>query len=247
MLGHDIKVPNQIPDEAHKAASRLGDRLGAYLVSVIFYPEKSYRGGLVVLFRDDAEPFVDLITDAFKCVPLDIFLHCIRRGELPELCLPAFTWLHVLNRHIQLPYLIKHHGIVLYGIDVRDEMPALPEPRVLFQAHLESCAHFMRNHAVLRLLASGKYLELIKRVDWQIKCLMSTALLIRGEWDGPFDSIPARFEAAYHDEQLKNFWRELGELRMSLDAQDESSCRRASYEAVWLFECFLRRLREYVK
>jgi len=233
-----------IPDVPHDAANRLHQQLGEQLVSLIYYPESFYPGGLVAVFRDDAEPFVDLIAEAYKHVPLAIYLHCIRQSELPELCLPAFTWLHVLNRHLQLPYLIKQHGIVLHGRDVRDEMPALPEPEVLLETHLESCAHFMRNHAVLRLLAAGRYSELVKRIDWQIKCLMATALLVSGDWQGPFASVPARFLAAYGDYQFGKLWREFNELKTRMSAETETGRRRFAFEAVWLFECFLRQLRD---
>jgi hypothetical protein len=83
LLVHDIKRSDQIPDEAHKAASRLPDRLGVCLVSLIYYPEKSYRGGLVVLFRDDADPLVDLVTEVFICVPLD------HRRDVPLCCMKS--------------------------------------------------------------------------------------------------------------------------------------------------------------
>lgn len=228
---------------ARLAAARLTEHLGEHLVSVIYYPEPFYRGGIVAVFADDTNSLVDLISKAFECVPLDLFLHCLRRAELFELCLPAFTWLHVLNRHIQLAHNVKHKGVVLYGEDVRTELPSLPEPRVLLDLHLESGAHFMRNHGVLRLLAAGEYLELIKRIDWQIKSFISSALLVRGEWDGAFDSIRMRFETAFNDPQLGDLMAELDTLKSSIDPTDETSCRRAAFEAVWLFECFQRALR----
>jgi len=230
---------------ATHAADRLGARLARHLVSILYYPEPFYNGGLVAIFRDDAEPFVDLIAEAYKCVPQGLFLHCLRRGELNELCLPSFNWLHVLNRHVQLSYRVKLTGTTLFGADLRDEVALPADPQVLLDAHIESCAHFMRNHGALRLLAAGKYSELIKRIDWQIRCLMSTALLGRADWDAPLEEIPARFGEAYADEQLQRLWGELRELERSINPQTDDSWRPAAFEAAWIFECFLRRLRAY--
>ncbi|MGA9997091.1 MAG: hypothetical protein WBP93_16860 [Pyrinomonadaceae bacterium] len=231
--------------KARHSTARLSERLAGQLLSVIYYPHPLSHGGLVLVFHDEVESLVDLITEAYTCVPLDLALHCLRRAELFELSLPTFTWLHVLNRRIHLGYCVKQTGVVLYGPDVRDEIPPPPEPRVLLNAHLESCAHFMRNHAILGLLASENYLELMKRIEWQMKCLMLTALLLRGEWAANIDAIVPRFERAYQDEQIKSLWQELNALIDSINWTDQATCRRAAYEAVWLFECFLRRLREY--
>ena len=232
---------------ARRATARLIKNLEGHLVSILYYPHPFSNGGLVVVFRDHEKSVVDLIIEAFKCVQPDFSLHCLRRAELFELSLPSFTWLHVLNRRTHLAHCLKYRGLVLHGEDVRAEIPSPPEPRLLLSLHLEASAHFMRNHAILGTLMRGSYVDLLKRIDWQFKCLMSTALLLHDEWDMQAEDIPARFESAFQDKQLEECWREFRALLKSADVMNEQDSRRAAYEAVWLFESFLRRLRSYAQ
>jgi hypothetical protein len=241
------QVHLKVNHKARHSTARLNERLPGQILSTLYYPHPLSNGGLVVVFHNQVESMLDLVAEAFACVPLDLSLHCLRRAELFELSLPTFTWLHVLNRRIHLAHCLKQRGTVLYGPDLRDEIPPPPDPRLLLTLHLESCMHFMRNHAILGLLASDDYLELLKRTDWQMKCLMLTALLLRGEWASTFDAILPRFQRAYQDEEINDLWKEFGALRSSLNWMDKTACRRAAYEAVWIFECFLRRLREYTE
>jgi hypothetical protein len=105
----------------------------------------------------------------------------------------------------------------------------------------------MRPFNILAMLARRQHLELIKEIEWQVRCLMFTALIARGEWATTINSVPPKFEQAYQDEQLSALWNELTGLSKSLDSTDETSCRRSAYEAVWLFESFLSGLRRYIR
>ena len=94
-------------NRARHISQHLAQQLRDEIESILYYPHPFCNGGIVVLFRNevrDPESVVDAITKAFRFIPPDLSLHCLRAGELFELALPAFTWLHVVNRRLLLPF-----------------------------------------------------------------------------------------------------------------------------------------------
>jgi hypothetical protein len=245
-----VTVDNRITEIADRLLSATDDTI----VSLFYYPHLIPKvkipypytvGGFVVVFKDEVESVVDLILETYRHIPPTISVHCVRRSELPELSLPTFTWLDMVNKHLHMAFWLKHRGVVLYGPDVRGEIGVPPDARTVLGLHVEVCRHFSRNNMILGWLMSKNYVELIRKLDWQIRCLMASALL---EFDLPdltTDTIPEAFERLYQDSEAKDVWGQFSALANSIEsasAADESTLRRTAFDAVWLFERFLRRL-----
>jgi hypothetical protein len=233
---------HELPKHVPQIVSRLEESVGEAIVSIVYYPHPCVTGGLLVVFSDDTEALIDKISIAHSVVPPYILLHCFKRSELFELAFPVITWLDAVNVHIQMPFWLKHRGVVIEGLDILDEI-ALPDPHPLLGVHIDICTHSIRNHVILGYLTRKDYLGLIKKLNWQAKCLMATALVPHNQWDIDSQTLPERFEQFYSDRSLGDTWQELSGTLYLTDVVDEASCRRSAFESVWLFESFLRRLR----
>jgi hypothetical protein len=152
----------------------------------------------------------------------------------------------MVNKHVRLAYLLRHKGVVLYGPDVR-RLISLPVPDVLLNLHVEACRHFVRNHVILGWLATGRYAALVNKLDWQIRCLMATALLPDGGLDDHAGSLPESFGRRFPASPAKQVWEEFKALSSGADGRAGPESRRTALEAVWLFERFLRCLGGQVK
>ncbi|MET0621842.1 MAG: hypothetical protein ABW250_02570 [Pyrinomonadaceae bacterium] len=239
-----VKSSGRVEEAADKLIAALGKDLHCLVYYPHLIPSKKFPhpftvGGLVVVFNDDVQSTVELILKAHAAAPPDMSLHCLRRSELPELSLPAFTWLDMVNKHVRLPYLLRHKGVVLYGEDVR-RLISLPAPDVLLNLHVEACRHFVRNHMILGWLATGNYAALVNKLDWQIRCLMATALLSHGLLDERADSIPESFARCFPESRASQVWEEFRALDAGAAGSAGPASRRTALEAAWLFENFLR-------
>lgn len=233
-----------------EVTQRLVSLIGNQLESILFYPHVfprvEYRHpfayyGFVLVFRDDVDSMVESIGIAHNCVPMNTQLHCLRRRELFELSLPVFWYLKVVDLQMHMPYFLKYKGDVRYGRDLRDEIRLPADPRLLFHNKLEVSAHFLRSGLILELLVEGEYGLLVKRLERQIKYIMSAALLARGEWDVTLDNIPEKFNHHYRNEEVMTIWREFSQLSEK-NISDDQVARETALTAVWLFESLLRQL-----
>jgi hypothetical protein len=76
---------------------------------------------------------------------------------------------------------------------------------------------------------------------------MAAALLLHDVWDISREMIPETFARYYSEARLSGVWEEFKAVSRHLDVTDESACRQTIFKAVWLFETFLKRLREYTQ
>jgi len=215
----------------------------------MYYPHPFTKGGLVIVFKDDVEKLLDRISVVYQNLPpAGLAVHCVRRSELFELSLPSlYLPPYMVLEHTHLAYFLKHKGAVLFGLDLRAEVPLPSDHRVLLDNHLEACMGHLRPHGLLTRLANKDYLVLIDELDKQFRYLMSTALLAHGVWDIQIESLPDQFTHYFANEPATKTWRSFHALRSNLAAKDAEACRAAAFEAVWLFECFLRELKEYTR
>ena len=105
----------------------------------------------------------------------------------------------------------------------------------------------LRAHGLLRWLASKEYLLLIDEVDRQFRYLMGAALLAHGLWDIQMERLPEQFGHYFANQPVIKTWELFQARRNQLDSKDEENCRAAAFETVWLFECFLKELKEYTR
>lgn len=218
-------------------------RLGEQVESILYYPHPFHMGGVVIVLRDDSEPFLEFTSEVFSCTRMNVSLHCLRHAELFKLSLPGiFVMPNPVSEHLHLAQWLKHKGVVIYGRDLRDEIAPPINQHLWLDAHIEACQHCVRPGFILAFLMDKSYAVLIDEMNRQVRYLMATALLTHGIWDVSMETIPARFESKYADEQITEITRKLAAL-YQVDPANEYASRRAAYESVWLFESFLRRLR----
>jgi len=233
-------------EEIEEIAGRLINSLGDHSESILYYPHPFGADGFVVVFRDDVKSVIDLIAAAHLCIPRDTPLYCLRRGEIFELSLPMHSWLYLVNRHVHMVYWLKHEGKVLFGTDIRQQLELPADPRLMLASHIGVSTHYMRSGIILDWLQRKQYLELIETLEQQIKMLMATALLLHGRWNVTAETVAEQFGQFFSDERLKEVWSEFGHLLPPRQGVEEVQ-RQSALEAVWLFECFVKRLRSYVQ
>lgn len=232
-------------DEINNIAGALRFRLHDHLLSLLYYPHPFGDDGFVVVFKDDLKEVVDLIAEAYSCVEPETHVYCLRHGELFELSLPVYSWLNIVNRHTLMVYWLKHKGEVLFGRDIRGELVLPRDPRVLLENHLAVCRHFLRSGVILHWLQRRRYRELMGKLGRQVRILMATALLLRGEWETTEETVATRFEQLFSDPLLEQVWGDYKRLMQEASATGEDAGRDSALEAVWLFEGFVRRLGVY--
>lgn len=219
--------------------------LGEQVESILYYPHPFHVGGIVIVLKDDDASSIDLASEIYRRANVRISLHCLRRSELFKLSLPGmFVLPNPVSEHLHLAPWLKHRGVILYGLDLRDEIPSTINRHLLLNIHIEACQHSLRPGIILTGLMTGAYSRLIAEMNMQVRYLMATALLVKDVWDVSMATIPAQFQSLYEDEQAKEIVRKLESL-YQIDPANEYACRKAAYEAVWLFESFLQCMRRY--
>ncbi len=227
---------------------RLLANLGGQVESILFYPHPFSEGGVIIVFCDGAQSTLELVSKVYLSnPPPPLALYCLRREELFTLSLPGLFQLpDLVSEHLYLAYWLKHKGTVLYGSDLRDQISLPPNPKALLDLHIEACLHSVRTYHILQHLVNKEYSALIERLLQMTRSLMSTALLTRGHWDVQLETIPTQFDEVFADSQAQKIWADLLDLE-KVAAEDKRAARQSAFEAAWLFECFIRRIGEYVR
>ncbi len=230
--------------EIRQFALRLSNAHGSRIESILYYSHPLTRGGLIVIFKDDAGLYQDLVADVQSCDPQGITLHTLRRSELIELSLPKLAPLQI-NEYPHIAFYAKHKGDVLFGSDLRAEIVEPKEVHLMLEATIDAYACWFRDHIILKRLAQEEYLSLIQAIHEQMRQLMAMALLRYGEWDISVDTLEERFRELHPDTQMRQTWEAFMEIREKTKDRDGDALRSDAFEAVWLSESFLRQLRRY--
>jgi hypothetical protein len=183
------------------------------------------------------------ISMAYKQVGLDALRHmnviCVRRSELFQLSLPSPD-----AAAFSLPYWIKETGHLLWGRDVRPEIPFPKSNRQLLAYHID-WIHASR-HRILSYLVQRRYSDLKRYLRRERTLLICTALLQRQVWRVYPETVAKQFAGTYADPDLERNIREFSLVsRMQSDCDEEQ--RRLAHKCVWLFERFVTRLGEISK
>lgn len=222
-------------DFAERVIARVADRVE----SLMSYPHPFSKGGFLIVVRDDVDSFLECVADIWRCLPpLGKAVHVLRPSELSELGLSGLhTWPLFVNEHPHLPHLLRHKGELLYGADIREQLPPPCAPRVALEQHVEACKLFMRSQGLLRWLSQPDYALVFRQLDFHFRYLMATALLQFEEWDVDFENVSERFTLQFANHPSTKTWQEFQCI-----ARGSSDSRAAALEAAWLFECFLRQV-----
>ena len=244
-----LRTPNRATTEKLRFTAKVIARFRNELESLMYYPHPFTTGGFVIVFKDEIKEFLDCVTGVFQCAPpRGLSIHCMRRSELFELALPGvYLMPSRVNEQEYLALYLKHKGSVLYGLDLREEIPTPNNYGLMLDNHLEAMTTQVRGHILLKWLASKEYLLLIDEIDNQFRYLMGTALLAHGVWDVNLEGLPDLFAQYFKNQPVTEIWQSFNSIRKELDTKDDVGCRAAAFETAWLFESFLRELREYTR
>jgi len=233
--------------EKVRFTARVIARLREKLESVMYYPHPFTGGGFVIVFKNEVKELINSISEVYQCVPPpDLSIHCVRRSELFELALPGLPLIpHWVSENLHLGLALRHKGTVLYGLDLRAEIPVRQDFGVLLANHIEGCMMQLRAHCLLTWLQERQYLVLIDQVDRQFRYFMATALLAHDVWDIQLETLPKQFAQYFCNQPVMKTWELFDRLRSTVNSDNQPDHRTVAFETVWLFERFLGELKEY--
>lgn len=236
-----------INEEISNFTSRLVARVGGQIESITFYPHPFTKGGLIIVPGDGVEFVPDLIAEIYECNPPPVMFYCLRRSELFQLSgAGAFGWPNPLEEKPHLAFWLKNEGVVLHGVDIRDEIELPADTSGFFEDHTQRCKQFVRNWSMDQLRRKN-YRGMIIELERQARYLMATALLSKNEWDVSPETIPERFDRSFKNSHANQVGADMAALARQTDEMDESTSRRSAFEALWLFEQFLLSTSEYTR
>lgn len=226
-------------------ASEIAAAAQGSLESLVYYPHPFVGWGLVAVYRDST--FIPAAVAELRArLPAGTSFHCLRRRELFLLTTPG-QFLYILpqtfNEHPHLFYCLRTKGVVLFGADIRNEIPEGPSAEDLLEVHAERCLFYLRNSGILRPLMKRQYRAMIRDLDANLRHVMATALLRFDEWTFTADSVPGAFRRRFEPD-LCSIWDSFAEIVSRSAKWDENEGRSEALDAVWLFESFIRGLRK---
>jgi hypothetical protein len=238
-----------ISEEIKGFAERVAARLPGQVESIIYYPHPFTLGGIVIVFNGSVGFIPESVSEIYRCLPPPyLSLHYLRTSDLFQLALPGlFTMPAAINEHPHLALSLKYKGTVLYGRDLRDEVPVPANLPAVLDNHIEGCRVHLPLHGWLRWLGNREYLALLEELDRQTRYLLATALLLHNQWDVEMENLPEQFRRYFANQPVLQVCDEFFALREGVDAGDEDSLRATAFEAVWLFESLLRELKAHAR
>ena len=211
---------------------------------VVHFPRPFLDDGLLITLNDNADDFVGVATAMRRLVPKRLSPICLKRSELYQLTMPnpyAFA--------LSTPYWVRNAGRLLWGDDIRPEVPLYRHPDRLLAFHLEKTIHRTRNHLILALLAADRHRDIHIGLGRERAQLMATALLAKNIWEVYPATISQTFLDAYNTKDLRTILTDSNKLLVEAQGGRPSPHmqKHSAYRAVWLFEMFIRELWRYAK
>ena len=233
IMGRLVNVPKPLIEFAARFVLRRGDDIE----TILFSPQPFTQGEVYIVCKNEVGSAAELLVDAYSGYASDTRLFCLRRKELWE---PASTHWFVPSGGTCFPnpaYAMRTCGVILHGVDLRDEIPLPDQPKRFLQAHIEGCRFYVRNHQILKRLALQDYAELIARLEAQFKYLMASTVVIKTSKGFLEAELAGLFSREFAGSAVLQIWNE---FRRSV--LEKVPTKSAAFEAVWIFECFLREL-----
>jgi len=237
-----------LEEKAHAFADRFVQRAAGELESIVFSPFPFTGGQLLIVCKERVRHLHEVMASAHLCDPPDIPTHWLRLSELGSLSIPytsVFFWRKLTGGYPGWPYWLRNRGQVLWGADVRAGIPLPEDPRRILEAAIGGSLTYNRHMLFLNMLMRERYAELVEALAGLVRLLMATALLLHGEWQIEEATVSYRFLEVYGAESVGDLCSRASEVFAGPSDGDEPS--RRAYEAVWIVESLMRRLRRYVE
>jgi|SRR5579871_175971 len=221
----------------HEFAKQTGS-----LESAVYCPIAAPSPYFLLVFRDESNRFLNDILDAHRMTPSEIHTICLRLSELYQLANPSSYTPDTLAA----PYWLRNDGIVVYGRDIRQDIPLYQRPDRLLLLHLSRTLHRTRSHVILGALAESHFHRLHQSIAQEREQLMKTALLARGVWKVSGGGLKTEFLRWYGSSRMRENLAEVEFMSQETSCEAITCGKRSAYRAVWLFEVFLDELRRSV-
>jgi hypothetical protein len=216
---------------------RLHTRYASNLDSVIHFtlPFGHLQQATLVVLASSTSDLLPAYIDAGSDLLNKTDVVCLRSNELHQLGLPSPDLAMVTA-----PYWIRATGRVLWGRDLRHEIPCDHSHTRLLACQLDQMQS--TRHRVISFLLKNAYLKLQGYLARQRAILMVNALLELGIWQTYPATVQHRFVETFPDVELQSNISEFNTLWTRMREAEVDKQKALAYRTAWLFEVFLRLL-----
>ena len=216
---------------------RLHQRYASDLDSVVHFslPFGQLQQATLAVLPNSAQDLLSAYSDAGLELLNKTHVMCLRSNELYQLGLPSPDLAMVTA-----PYWIRATGGVLWGRDVRHEVPCDHSHSRLLACQLDQMQS--SRYRIISLLLKNAYLKLQVYLARQRAMLMVSALLERGIWQVYPMTVQRRFIETFPDVELQGNILEFNAVCAGMRDAGRDERKTLAYRAAWLFEVFLRLL-----
>jgi hypothetical protein len=216
---------------------RLHKRYASDLDSVVHFslPFGQFQQATLAVLANSASDLFPAYIDAGLDLLNATDLVCLRYNELHQLRLPSPDL-----PMVTAPYWIRATGRVLWGRDVRHEIPCDYSQSRLLACQLDQVQS--SRHRIINLLLNDSYVRLQQYLTRQRSILMVSALLERGIWQVYPITVQRRFTETFPDVEFQGNILEFNALRAGMRNATQERQKTLAYRGAWLFEVFLRLL-----
>jgi hypothetical protein len=241
------------PADIQAYVDRLVARAGGNLESVVLSPFPFCGSQLLVVCRGNVPYLHEVMVAATLCDPPDVLTHWIRGSELRELSLPfgavaVWFWWKQAGEYPGWSYWLRNRGTVLYGRDVRAEIPLPRDTRAMLEAFLAGSITYNRALLPVPFLIQQRYGELVEILSRLCRRLMATGLLLRDQWEIEEGTVLDRFSCAFAEDGAREL---CGELHAAFEGAgataDPGALRQRAIDAIWITERLERFLGRYLE
>lgn len=215
--------------------ARLRERYASDLVSVVYFslPFGQRQHATLAVVPNSAPDLMPAYTDAGLDLLNITDVVCLRSNELYQLGLPGPDLAMVTA-----PYWIRATGRVLWGRDVRREIPCDHSHSRLLACQLDQVQS--SRYRIISLLVNSSYFKVQASLVRQRAILMVSALLERGIWQVYPLNLQRRFTETFPDVEFQDNILEFNALCAEMRNAARFRQKTLAYRETWLFEVFLR-------
>jgi len=216
---------------------RLHKRYASDLDSVVHFslPFSQLRQATLAVMGKSTADLLPVYLDAGLDLLSETELVCLRSNELYQLGLPSPDL-----SMVTAPYWIRATGKVLWGRDVRSEIPCDYSRSRLLACQLDRAQS--SRHRIISLLLNRSYLKLQRHLARQRAILMVSALIERGIWQVYPITVQRRFVETFPDIEFQSNISEFNAMSAGMQDAGPDRQKTLAYRAAWLFEVFLQLL-----
>jgi len=232
-------------EEMIKSVRKLTEAHGEHIESVLSYRSIQGKERLVVVMRDEMKDLPEFLAEVYDDYSPPEGTLWLRRRELFQLTLGVADPTDIFSGLTEPfdSYRIKNRSEILYGHNIKDEIPDLDNPKGAAIANLTLLyLCYTRNHVILDLLSRKEYKKAAEVLLGILKGIMGLALVMKGKLDieklNLLDDFSKEYSGTEQDKMLSELFNR--EENMAEASEGDERWRELAYDAVWAFESLSR-------